>query len=73
MTIQALAHLKSSPDFPRTKVFGLRISALPVDWLELGFTRLTQFNWPGFNQKFPSAVRDAYTSSANQPGNREVN
>ncbi|HEY6720610.1 MAG TPA: capsule assembly Wzi family protein, partial [Burkholderiales bacterium] len=68
-----LAHLESSPDFPRTQVFGLRIGALPVDWLELGFTRLTQFDWPGLNQNFPNAVRDAYTSSANQSGNREVN
>ena len=68
-----LARLESSADFPRTKVFGLRINALPVDWLELGFTRLTQFDWPGFNQKFPDAVRDAYTSSANQSGTSEVN
>jgi len=68
-----LAQLESSPDFPRTKVFGLRISALPVDWLELGFTRLTQFDWPGLNQTFPGAIKIAYTSSPNQPGNREVN
>jgi hypothetical protein len=68
-----LARLESSADFPRTKLFGLRIGALPADWLELGFTRLTQFNWPGFNQKFPDAVWDAYTSPANQPGTREVN
>ena len=68
-----LTHLDSSPDFAHTKLFGLRIGALPADWLELGFTRLTQFDWPGFNQHFPGAVRDAYTSSANRPGNREVN
>ena len=68
-----LARLESSPDFARTKVFGLRIGALPVDWLELGATRLTQFDWPGFNQTFPGAVTDAYTSSANRTGNREVN
>lgn len=68
-----LAELESSPDFPRTRLFGLRIGALPVDWLELGFTRLTQFDWPGFNQKFPGAVLDAYTSGANRPGDREVN
>lgn len=68
-----LSNLESNPDFPRTKVFGLRVGALPVDWLELGLTRVTQFNWPGFNQTFPNAVIDAYTSGANQPGNREVN
>lgn len=68
-----LAQLESSPDFPRTRLFGLRIGALPVDWLELGLTRLTQFDWPGFNQKFPDAVLDSYRSGANQPGNREVN
>ena len=68
-----LAELESGPDFPRTQVLGLRISALPADWLELGYTRLTQFDWPGLNQKFPDAVIDAYTSSPNRPGNREVN
>lgn len=68
-----LADLDSGADFPRTRLFGLRIGALPVDWLELGFTRLTQFDWPGFNQKFPNAVITAYASGANQPGNRETN
>ena len=68
-----LADLDSGPDFPRTRLFGLRIGALPVDWLELGFTRLTQFGWPGFNQKFPRAVINAYFSSANQPGTDETN
>ena len=68
-----LTHLDSSPDFAHTKLFGLRIGALPADWLELGATRLTQFDGPGFDQTFPGAVTDAYTSSANRPGNREVN
>ena len=68
-----LAELESSPDFPRTRLFGLRIGVLPADWLELGFTRLTQFDWPGFGQTFPSAVLTAYASGANQPGNRETN
>ena len=30
-------------------------------------------DWPGFDQTFPRAVWIAYTSSANQPGNRETN
>ncbi|MGH9818027.1 MAG: capsule assembly Wzi family protein, partial [Candidatus Acidiferrales bacterium] len=68
-----LADLESSPDFPRTRLFGLRIGALPAHWLELGLTRLTQFDWPGFGQTFPRAVLVAYTSGANQPGNRETN
>lgn len=68
-----LAALESGPDFPRTKLFGLRLGALPAAWLELGFTRLTQFDWPGFGQEFPRAVIEAYVSGANQPGNLEVN
>ena len=38
-----LARLERDRDFPRANVFGLRLSYLPKSWLELGFTRLTQF------------------------------
>src|SRR3712207_2380335 len=56
----------------RAKVFGLRLSYLPTDWLELGLTRLTQFDGRGHPQSFPEAVWNAYTGPAHQPGN-EVN
>jgi len=67
-----LAQLERDRDFPRAKVFGLRISYLPADWLELGLTRLTQFDGRGHQQSFPGSVWDAYTGPAHQPGN-EVN
>lgn len=67
-----LAQLERDRDFPRAKVFGLRISYLPADWLELGVTRLTQFDGRGRQQSFPGSVWDAYTGPAHQPGN-EVN
>ncbi len=68
-----LAQLERDRDFPRANVFGLRISYLSADWLELGFTRLTQFGGRGRGQSFPEAVVDAYASSPNQGGDRDVN
>ena len=68
-----LAQLERDRDFPRAKVFGLRISYLPVTWLELGLTRLTQFDGRGHDQSFPGAVVDAYIHESNQTGNRDVN
>ncbi|MGQ0811185.1 MAG: capsule assembly Wzi family protein [Nitrospiraceae bacterium] len=68
-----LAQLERDRDFRRAKVFGLRISYLPTTWLELGITRLTQFNGEGRDQNFPQAVWDAYFKSANRPGAQEVN
>ncbi|WP_447974967.1 capsule assembly Wzi family protein [Nitrospira sp. Kam-Ns4a] len=68
-----LTQLERNRDFPRAKVFGLRISYLPVDWLEVGLTRLTQFDGRGRNQSFPRTVIDAYTNPPNQPGDQDVN
>lgn len=68
-----LAQLERDRDFPRAKVFGLRISYLPTSWLELGLTRLTQFDGRGRNQSFPKTVFDVYVSASNKEGEREAN
>lgn len=68
-----LTQLDRDRDFPRAKVFGLRISYSPTSWLELGLTRLTQFNGRGRNQSFPNAVIKAYGQSPNQLGANDVN
>jgi len=68
-----LAQLERDRDFPRAEVFGLRVSNVPASWLELGFTRLTQFNGRGRGQSFPQAVWDAYFSKANVGGDKDVN
>ena len=68
-----LTQLERDRDFPQAKVFGLRLSYLPADWLELGFTRLTQFDGQGRDQSFPGAVFDAYRHAPNQSGAQEVN
>jgi hypothetical protein len=68
-----LTQLERDRDFPRAKVFGLRLSYQPADWLELGITRLTQFNGRGRSQSFPKAVLKAYFSEPNQLGSTDVN
>lgn len=68
-----LAQLERNRDFSRARVFGLRISYLPVSWLEFGLNRLTQFGGRGRDQSFPGVVADAYFSGPNQTGSREVN
>ena len=68
-----LAQLQKDRDSPLAKVFGLRLSWLPSRWLEIGLTRLTQYNGEGRDQSFPSAIFDAYVSEANQEAGREVN
>ncbi len=68
-----LARLEDNREFPRAKVFGLRISYLPASWLELGATRLTQFNGEGQNQSFPRTVVDCYTRPPNQTGAADCN
>lgn len=68
-----LAQLERDRDFSRAKIFGLRLSYLPFDWLELGGTRLTQFDGRGRGQSFPQAVIDAYTHAPNSVGDRDVN
>ena len=68
-----LTQLERDRDFPRANVFGARLSYLPASWLELGFTRLTQFGGRGRNQSFPKAVIEAYGQQPNQSGAKEVN
>ncbi len=68
-----LAQLEKDRDFSRAKIFGLRLSWLPANWLEIGLTRLTQFDGKGRDQTFPDIVFDAYVSEANQEAGREVN
>ena len=71
-----LTRLERDRDFPRAEVFGLRISYMPTDWLELGGTRLTQFDGRGHSgktQQFPSVIFDTYTNDTNQTGGKDVN
>lgn len=68
-----LAQLERDRDFSRAKLFGFRVSYLPTRWLELGVTRLTQFDGRGRDQSFPKTVVDAYTNSLNQGGDLDVN
>jgi hypothetical protein len=68
-----LAQLERNRDFPRAKLFGLRVSWLPAAWLEIGLNRLTQFDGRGRDQSFPGIIFDTYVSEANQGGEREVN
>jgi len=70
-----LAQLERDRDFPRANVFGLRVSYLPASWLELGFTRLTQFDGRENprGQSFPETVFDAYSNAPNQIGDLDVN
>jgi hypothetical protein len=65
--------LERDRDFPHAQVFGLRLGNMPADWMEWGFTRLTQFDGKGRNQSFPGAVFDAYTNDPNQGDDLEVN
>ncbi len=65
--------LERDRDFPRANLFGLRLSYLPTDWLELGFTRLTQFDGRGRNQSFPETVLKVYGEQPNQDGGLAVN
>ncbi len=68
-----LTQLEKDRDFSRAKIFGLRLSWLPANWLEIGLTRLTQFDGEGRDQKFPDIIFDSYVSEANQEAGREVN
>ena len=58
-----LTQLESSRDFPHAQVFGLRVSYLPADWLEIGLARLTQFGGRGHDGKdqyFPAIIVNSY-------------
>lgn len=68
-----LARLERDRDFSRAKVFGLRVSYLPAGWLEIGATRLTQFDGRGRDQSFPETVLKTYGNPPNQTGAAETN
>jgi len=71
-----LTRLERDRDFPRTQVFGLRISYLPADWLELGFARLTQYGGRGHDGKdqyFPAVLVNSYFNDTNKGGPFESN
>jgi hypothetical protein len=68
-----LTRLERDRDFPRAKVFGLRLSYLPTSWLELGANRLTQFDGRGRNQSFPKTVLEVYGEPPNQGDALDVN
>jgi len=71
-----LTRLERDRDFPRAQVFGLRISYLPADWLELGFARLTQYGGRGHDGKdqyFPAILVNNYFNDTNKGGPFESN
>jgi hypothetical protein len=68
-----LAVLEREREFPRARVFGLRVSYVPTEWMEAGVTRLTQYAGPALGQTFPSIIWETYTSHPNQSGAEEVN
>jgi len=68
-----LARFEDDRDFKHAKLFGLRLSYLPVSWLEVGFTRLTQFGGEGRNQSFPNTLFACYGKSPNQTGQTDCN
>lgn len=68
-----LAQLERDREFSRAKLFGVRVSYLPAHWLELGATRLTQFDGRGRHQSFPQTIVKAYTDPPNQGGDLDVN
>jgi len=71
-----LTQLERDRDFPRAQVFGLRISYLPADWLELGFARLTQYGGRGHDGKdqyFPAILVNNYFNDTNKGGPFESN
>jgi hypothetical protein len=68
-----LGQLEDDREFKHAKIFGLRLSYLPVSWLEVGATRLTQFGGQGRNQSFPKTVVDCYKNPPNQTGQQDCN
>jgi hypothetical protein len=68
-----LARFEDDRDFKHAKLFGLRLSYLPVSWLEVGFTRLTQFGGEGRSQSFPKTVVNCYSRDLNQSGQLDCN
>lgn len=68
-----LARLEGEQTFSHEKLFGVRVSYLPVSWLEVGLTRLTQFGGQGSGQSFPRTLVDCYKSQPNQTGALDCN
>ena len=59
---------KAIKPFHMKRSSGLRISYLPTSWLELGLTRLTQFDGQGSGGSFPRTLVDCYKNPPNQDG-----
>ena len=55
-----LQRLENNRDFPYAQVFGLRVSYLPANWLEIGLTRLTQFGGHGRGQSLYDGLLHDY-------------
>ena len=68
-----LARLEGDQTFSHEKIFGLRINYLPTSWLELGFTRLTQFDGQGSGGSFPRTLVECYKDPPNQEGVAQCN
>lgn len=69
-----LTRLQDDRHFPNAQVFGLRIDYMPTKWLELGISRLTQFDGTGHpgNAWFPKTVVETY-GAFNTVGTTQVN
>jgi hypothetical protein len=63
-----LARLEGDQTFSHEKIFGLRLGYLPTSWLELGLTRLTQFDGKDSGGSFPRSLIDCYKNPPNQTG-----
>jgi Capsule assembly protein Wzi len=68
-----LARLEGQQTFSHEQIFGLRISYVPIRWLELGFTRLTQYGGQGSGTSFPRTIGDCYKDPPNQGGTAQCN
>jgi hypothetical protein len=64
-----LGQLEENRDFPHTKVTGLRLNLAPTSFLELGFSRVVQFNGDGR----PSVGFDDYLQILFGPGSDDPN
>jgi Capsule assembly protein Wzi len=68
-----LGRLEGPQTFPHEDLFGLRVSYLPVAWLELGLTRVSQFGGQGSGTSFPRTLGNCYKDQPNQGGAANCN